>query len=89
MAEASVKRVPTQQRDRILIQETAALLTADLSLHDVFESLCELLARFIDASVVFVGLRHDDGSVHVEYLHDHGEIRRRPNITAKSYSHWV
>jgi len=70
-------RIPPDQRDRALINEAAALLAADREPSELFEHLCEMLARFVDASVCFIALR--DGEIlRMEYVHDHGEIRRDP-----------
>lgn len=69
-----------EQRDRALVRQAASLLAADLSLGELFERLCEVLADYIDASVVFIALEQPDGSHTIEYFHDHGLIKRAPHI---------
>jgi diguanylate cyclase (GGDEF)-like protein len=69
-----------ERRDRALIRQAASLLAADLSLGELFERLCEVLADYIDASVVFIALEQPDGSHTIEYFHDHGIIKRAPHI---------
>lgn len=69
-----------EQRDRALVRQAASLLAADLSLGELFERLCEVLADYVDASVVFIALQQTDGSVTIEYFHDHGVIKRAPHI---------
>jgi len=70
-------RIPPDQRDRALINEAAALLAADRAPHELFEHLCEMLARFVDASVCFIALR-DGEALRMQYVHDHGQVRRDP-----------
>jgi diguanylate cyclase (GGDEF)-like protein len=70
-------RIPPDQRDRALINEAATLLAADRAPRDLFEHLCEMLARFVDASVCFIALL-DGEALRMEYIHDHGQIRRDP-----------
>ncbi|HEY9179518.1 MAG TPA: HD domain-containing phosphohydrolase [Candidatus Baltobacteraceae bacterium] len=62
------------------MRQAASLLAADLSLGELFERLCEVLADYIDASVVFIALQQPDGRHTIEYFHDHGVIRRAPHI---------
>jgi diguanylate cyclase (GGDEF)-like protein len=69
-----------EQRDRALVRQAASLLAADLSLGELFERLCEVLADYIDASVVFIALEQPDGAHTIEYFHDHGIIKRAPHI---------
>ncbi|MEO6913235.1 MAG: HD domain-containing phosphohydrolase [Candidatus Baltobacteraceae bacterium] len=75
-----------EHRDRELIRRAATLLAAGMSLGELFERLCEMLADYIDSSVVFIALVQPDGSCAIEYFHDHGEIRRDPHITLVSGS---
>ena len=69
-----------EQRDRALVRQAASLLAADLSLGELFERLCEVLADYIDSSVVFIALEQPDGTHTIEYFHDHGVIKRAPHI---------
>ena len=66
--------------DRLLMRQAATLLAADLSLGELFERLTEMLAEYIDSSVVFIALARPDGRHSIEYLYDHGDIRRYPHI---------
>lgn len=75
-----------EQRDRALVRQAATLLAADLSLGELFERLCEVLADYIDASVVFIALEQHDGSHTIEYFHDHGVIKRAPHIRLEEES---
>lgn len=72
-------RIPAEGRERALLAGAAALLAADLTPINLFEALCELLARFVDASVVFIAL-HDGGELRIVHVHEHGEIRRQTDI---------
>ena len=72
-----------EQRDLLLIRRAASLLAAEISLADLFGRLCEIIAEYIDASVVFVALAQPDGRVLVEYVHDHGEVRNAPGIVVQ------
>lgn len=76
-------------RDRALIRKAASLLAADISLGELFERLCEMLADYVDASVVFIALTQPDGRHTIEYFHDHGTIKRAPNISLAHESHSV
>jgi diguanylate cyclase (GGDEF)-like protein len=58
-SEAAGSRI---DRDREIVQRTAELLTSTLSLEELFHAVCSLLARFVDASTVFVALRDNDGA---------------------------
>lgn len=49
-------------RDREVVQRTAELLTSSLTLEDLFHALCSLLARFVDASSVFIALKDQQGA---------------------------
>jgi diguanylate cyclase (GGDEF)-like protein len=66
--------------ERLLFREAASLLAADLSLGELFERLTTMLPSYLDSSVVFIALAHDDGRHAIEYIYDHGEIRRYPHI---------
>jgi diguanylate cyclase (GGDEF)-like protein len=73
-------------KDRLLIQQAASLLSTDLSLGELFERLTTMLSRSIDSSVVFVALTQPDGRHTIEYIYDHGEIRRYPHTELSEYS---
>ncbi len=66
--------------DRLLIRQAASLLATDLSLGELFERLTTMLPQYIDCSVVFIALAHPEGNHAIEYIYDHGEIRRYPHI---------
>lgn len=66
--------------DRLLIWQAASLLSTDLSLGELFERLTTMLPQYIDCAVVFIALANADGNHAIEYIYDHGEIRRYPHI---------
>src|SRR5579863_147673 len=71
---------PPGNHDRQLIRQAASLLATDLSLGELFERLTRMLAEYVDSSVVFVALARPDGHHAIEYVFDHGEIRRYPHL---------
>jgi diguanylate cyclase (GGDEF)-like protein len=62
-------------RDRVILREAAALFAAELSLDALFERVALMLAKAVDASVVFISLAEPDGRLMMQYLYDHGQIR--------------
>ena len=66
--------------DHLLIRQAASLLSTDLSLGELFERLATMLPLSIDCSVVFIALANPEGNHAIEYIYDHGEIRRYPHI---------
>ncbi|HTU71034.1 MAG TPA: HD domain-containing phosphohydrolase [Candidatus Baltobacteraceae bacterium] len=71
---------PDGTSDRLLMQRAASLLSTDLSLGELFERLTTLLPEYLDSAVVFIALTHQNGQHAIEYIYDHGEIRRYPHI---------
>jgi diguanylate cyclase (GGDEF)-like protein len=71
---------PDGSNDRLLIKQAASLLATDLSLGELFERLTTLLPAHLDSAVVFIALARPDGKHAIEYIYDHGEIRRYPHI---------
>ena len=68
------------QRDQQIVRATAELISAGLPLERLFEELCPMLARFVDATQVFVALRHADGA-RIEHLWTNGHsIRGSPRM---------
>lgn len=65
-------------RDREVVQRTAELLTSSLSLEDLFHAICSLLARFVDAPVVFIALNDTEGG-RVVFLLENGVAGRLEN----------
>ena len=65
--------IARDQRDREIVRRTAELLATDLPLKEVFAQLCALLARFVDASDVFIVLV-EGGIPHIAYMLDHGSV---------------
>lgn len=65
------------KRNRVgeLARRMSALLLAELPLDVVFERLCNLLADFVEAPVVFIALRNPDGSL-LEFRHAGGRVTR-------------
>lgn len=73
-------------KDRKFMQQAASLLATELSLGELFERLTQLLAAYVDSSVVFIALARPDGHHSIEYFYDHGEIRRYPHIVLEEHS---
>lgn len=65
-------------RDREVVQRTAELLTSRLSLEELFHAMCSLLARFVEAPVMFIALNDAPGP-RVVFLLEHGEAGRLDN----------
>lgn len=65
-------------RDREVVQRTAELLTSSLSLEDLFHAICSLLARFVQAPVVFIALNDSEGG-RVVFLLENGVAGRLEN----------
>lgn len=63
----------TSEHHGDLVRRTSELLTDGAPLREAFAAFCELLAAYVDASVVFIALESERG-VHIEYVYDHGEI---------------
>ena len=60
-------------RDREVVQRTAELLTSSLTLEDLFHAVCSLLARFVDASAVFIALKDQQGA-RIAYMLENGVV---------------
>lgn len=71
---------PEGGNDRLLIRQAASLLSTDLSLGELFERLTTMLPQHIDCAVVFIALADPEGNHAIEYIYDHGAIRRYPHI---------
>jgi diguanylate cyclase (GGDEF)-like protein len=54
------------QRDRRLMQRTAALLSEDYPLDQLLERLCDAVRAELDAAIAFVALARTDGTLAVE-----------------------
>ena len=54
-----------------MVQRTAELLTSSLSLEELFHAMCSLLARFVEAPVMFIALNDSDGG-RVVFLLENG-----------------
>lgn len=59
------------QRDREVVRRTAELLAADVPLRTIFAQFCALLARFVDASRVFIALQESD-AMRIVFVLDEG-----------------
>lgn len=68
-----------RERDLEIVRQTAELLASGSPFSEIFEQLCILLARFIDASVVFVAMVQDDGAF-MEFAYDHGVSWRDAHV---------
>ncbi len=60
-------------RDREVVQRTAELLASNLPIEDLFQAVCLLLARFVDASAVFIALRDAQGA-RIAYMLENGVV---------------
>src|ERR1700727_1604844 len=54
------------QRDRRLMQRTAALLSQDYPLDQLLERLCDAVRSELDAAMAFVALARTDGTLAVD-----------------------
>ncbi|MBC5815438.1 MAG: diguanylate cyclase [Candidatus Eremiobacteraeota bacterium] len=72
-------------RAQQIVRRTAELLATDLPTDTLFEQLCVLLAKFVDASLVFIALRHGE-TVRIEFMYDHGISRRRAAVPVNPQS---
>ena len=75
------------ERDRRIIQETAALLSADFPLEQLIERLCDSLSSALDASVTYVALPDSRHTVKLAYFLDHGKKKRPENFEIPRGSH--
>ena len=51
---SKVQFLAPHDRDLKIVRETAELASSGVSVSDLFDRFCALLARFVDASVVFM-----------------------------------
>ncbi len=65
-------------RDREIVQRTAELLTSSLSLEELFHAVCSLLARFVDASAIFIALNENEGA-RIAFLLQNGIVGKLEN----------
>jgi len=75
------------ERDRRIIQETAALLSADYPLDQLIERLCDTLAASLGAAVSYVALPGSDRAVRLAYFNDHGTKKRPADFAVPRGSH--
>ncbi len=62
-------------RDREVVQRTAELLTSGLSLEELFHEVCSLLARFVDASMVFIAIKEKESeSARIAFMLENGVV---------------
>lgn len=59
-------------RNLEIVRQTAEILASGSELSETFERFCLMLARFIDASVVYIAVKHPDG-ISIDFAYDHGE----------------
>ncbi|MBV8491422.1 MAG: hypothetical protein JO199_12925, partial [Candidatus Eremiobacteraeota bacterium] len=60
------------ERHLEIVRRTAEILSSGSSLSEAFERFCVMLAEFIEASVVFIAIKHADGT-YIDFAYDHGE----------------
>ena len=65
-------------RDREVVQRSAELLTSSLSLEDLFHAVCSLLARFVDASMVFIAIKDSEGA-RIAFMLENGVVGELEN----------
>ena len=72
-------------RDREVVQRTAELLTSSLSLEELFHAVCSLLARFVDASMVFIAIKDAEGA-RIAFMLENGVVGKLENRLVRSES---
>jgi diguanylate cyclase (GGDEF)-like protein len=65
------------ERNLEIVRQTAEILSTGSSLSETFERFCLMLAKFIEASVVFIAIKRRDG-VYIEFAYDHGNAIHNP-----------
>jgi diguanylate cyclase (GGDEF)-like protein len=60
------------QRNLEIVRQTAEILSSASGLSETFERFCLLLAKFMEASVVLIAVKRDDGT-YFDFVYDHGE----------------
>ena len=70
------------QRDRRLIQRTAALLSEDFPLDQLLERICDALRTELEAAIAFVALADENGALKVEASSSAGDVV--PHIDART-----
>ena len=78
----SASAIDRAQRDREVVQRTAELLTSNLSIEELFHAVCSLLARFVDASTVFIALKDAQGA-RVAFMLENGIAGKLENRTVR------
>lgn len=77
-ADSGRRLLSRADRDREVVQRTAELLTSSLSLEQLFHAICSLLARFVDAPIVFIALKDADGA-RIAFMLENGVAGRLEN----------
>ncbi|HKE36055.1 MAG TPA: diguanylate cyclase [Candidatus Baltobacteraceae bacterium] len=65
------------ERNLEIVRQTAEILSSGSGLSETFERFCLMLAKFIEASVVFIAIKRHDG-VHIDFAYDHGTSMHNP-----------
>ena len=65
------------ERNLEIVRQTAEILSTGSGLSETFERFCLMLAKFIEASVVFIAIKRDDG-VYIDFAYDHGNAVHNP-----------
>jgi diguanylate cyclase (GGDEF)-like protein len=65
------------ERNLEIVRQTAEILSSGSSLSETFERFCLMLAKFIEASVVFIAIKRHDG-VTIDFAYDHGNAIHNP-----------
>src|SRR5215475_11289758 len=70
------------ERNLEIVRQTAEILSSGSGLSETFERFCLMLAKFIEASVVFIAIKRHDG-VHIDFAYDHGTSTHHPHAGRK------
>src|SRR5579863_5332855 len=65
------------ERNLEIVRQTAEILSTGSGLSETFERFCLMLAKFIEASVVFIAIKRQDG-VFIDFAYDHGNAVHNP-----------
>ncbi len=65
------------ERNLEIVRQTAEILSTGSNLSETFERFCLMLAKFIEASVVFIAIKRRD-AVFIEFAYDYGNAVHNP-----------
>ncbi|HEY1976217.1 MAG TPA: diguanylate cyclase [Candidatus Baltobacteraceae bacterium] len=70
------------ERNLEIVRQTAEILSTGSGISETFERFCLMLAKFIEASVVFIAIKRRDG-VFIDFAYDHGNAVHNPQSGRK------